>query len=83
MSGRLVLMPNTLDFGVSAQTPLTDVLPLGAIRLAASLRCWVAENAKTTRAFLKRVDAVAPLAQPPQSIWRRCSPRPCAARTWA
>jgi 16S rRNA (cytidine1402-2'-O)-methyltransferase len=76
MSGRLVLMPNTLDFGVSAQTPLTDVLPLGAIRLAASLRCWVAENAKTTRAFLKRVDAVAPLAQPLQAIEIVELPRP-------
>ena len=28
---------------------------------------WVAENAKTTRAFLKRVDAVVPLAQPLQA----------------
>jgi 16S rRNA (cytidine1402-2'-O)-methyltransferase len=29
---------------------------------------WVAENAKTTRAFLKRVDAVVPLARPLQAI---------------
>lgn len=76
MSGRLVLVPNTLDFGVAAQTPLTDVLPLGAIRTAASMRCWVAENAKTTRAFLKRVDAVVPLAQPLQVIEIVELPRP-------
>ena len=76
MSGRLVLVPNTLDFGVDAQTPLTDVLPLGAVRIAASLGCWVAENAKTTRAFLKRVDAVVPLARPLQEIEIVELPRP-------
>lgn len=78
MTGRLVLVPNTLDFGVAVDTPapLTEVLPLGAIRIAASLRCWVAENAKTTRAFLKRVDAVVPLAQPLQAIAIAELPRP-------
>jgi len=76
MSGRLVLVPNTLDFGVAAETPLTDVLPLGAVRIAASLGCWVAENAKTTRAFLKRVDAVVPLARPLQEIEIVELPRP-------
>ena len=44
------------------------MLPLGVIRVAARLGHWVAENAKTTRAFLKRVDAVVPLAQPLQAI---------------
>jgi 16S rRNA (cytidine1402-2'-O)-methyltransferase len=76
MTGRLLLVPNTLDFGVTSEAPLTDVLPLGAIRAAASLRCWVAENAKTTRAFLKRVDAVVPLAQPLQAIEIVELPRP-------
>lgn len=38
------------------------------IRQAATLAHWVAENARTTRAFLKRVEAVVPLAQPLQSI---------------
>src|SRR5205085_1451990 len=62
MKGRLLLVPSTLDFGVAAEVPapLGEVLPMAAIRTAASLRCWVAENAKTTRAFLKRVDAVVP-----------------------
>jgi 16S rRNA (cytidine1402-2'-O)-methyltransferase len=76
MSGRLILVPNTLDFGVASDAPLTDVLPAGAIRIAASLRCWVAENARTTRAFLKRVDAIVPLAQPLQSIEIVELPRP-------
>ncbi len=70
MTGRLYLVPNTLDFGVAdASVPdLQEVLPLGAIRTAASLRYWVVENAKTTRAFLKRVDRVVPLAQPLQQL---------------
>ena len=65
MKGTLYLVPNTLDFGVvhhgadvGAMPDLQDVLPLGVIRIAARLPCWVAENAKTTRAFLKRVNEV-------------------------
>jgi 16S rRNA (cytidine1402-2'-O)-methyltransferase len=38
------------------------------LRVAARLARWVAENAKATRAFLKRVDAVCPFAQPIQEI---------------
>jgi 16S rRNA (cytidine1402-2'-O)-methyltransferase len=37
---------------------------------------WAAENAKTTRALLKRVDAIAPLAQPLQSLHIAELPRP-------
>ncbi len=67
--GRLLLVPNTLDFGIDGVAPdLQDVLPLGVIREAASLRHWVCENARTTRAFLKRVDAVVPLVAPLQSL---------------
>ena len=68
--GKLILVPNTLDFGCPAgQEPdLQDVLPLGVIRTAARLQHWIAENAKTTRAVLKRVAAVVPLAQPLQAI---------------
>jgi 16S rRNA (cytidine1402-2'-O)-methyltransferase len=71
--GRLLLVPNTLDLGClepgTDQTPdLQDVLPMGVIREAARLGHWVAENAKTTRAFLKRVDQVVPLAQALQAV---------------
>lgn len=75
MTGTLYLVPNTLDFGMapseagtSGLPDLQEVMPLGAIRIAARLPCWVAENAKTTRAFLKRVHEVVPLSQPLQSI---------------
>ena len=73
MTGTLYLVPNTLDFGVASveaggMPDLQDVLPLGVIRIAARLPCWVAENAKTTRAFLKRVNDVVPLSQPVQAI---------------
>lgn len=75
--GRLYLMPNTLDFGVpGAEVDLQQVLPLHAIQIAAKLTHWVAENAKTTRAFLKRVDAIVPLQQTLQSLQIAELPRP-------
>ena len=74
--GRLILIPNTLDFGVAGDADLQEVLPLTVIRTAARLTHWVAENAKTTRAFLKRVDAIAPLAQPLQALSIVELPRP-------
>ncbi len=67
--GSLWLVPNTLDFGVAGEpVRLDELLPLAAIRTAAGLRHWVCENAKTTRAFLKRVDAVVPLTVPLQEL---------------
>lgn len=75
--GSLYLVPNTLDFGTTeANAPIGDVLPGSVLRTAARLTDWVAENAKTTRAFLKRVDAVVPLAQALQSIAIIELPRP-------
>ena len=66
---RLYLVPNALDHGTTAASgPLDDVLPRGAIVVAARLEHWLVENAKTARAFLKRVDAVAPLARPLQAL---------------
>ena len=67
MKGRLFLVPTPLDHGCAEQTPLDDVLPLGTIKKAAAIACWISENAKSTRAFLKRVDAQVPLAQPIQA----------------
>ena len=75
--GTLYLVPNTLDFGSAGSvTPIQDLMPLGVIRVAAALGHWISENAKTTRAFLKRVDAVIPLAEPIQSIRIVELPRP-------
>ncbi|MBC7699645.1 SAM-dependent methyltransferase [Aquabacterium sp.] len=80
--GRLLLIPNTLDFGCLAEGPdavlpdLRDVLPMGALTAASRLQHWVCENAKTTRAFLKRVDAILPLAAPLQALDIQALPRP-------
>lgn len=67
-TGRLFLVPLPLDFGCDAQAELGEVLPQGTLREAARLTHWVCENARTLRAYLKRVDAVVPLAAPLQQI---------------
>jgi 16S rRNA (cytidine1402-2'-O)-methyltransferase len=74
--GRLVLVPNTLDLGTEVEVDLRDVLPQAVIARAAALGHWVAENAKTTRALLKRVDRLVPLALPLQLIHISELPRP-------
>jgi 16S rRNA (cytidine1402-2'-O)-methyltransferase len=75
MTGTLLLVPNTLDLGTDA-VDLHEVLPLGVMRRAAALQHWVAEDARSARAFLKRVDAIVPLAQPLQTLDMRELPRP-------
>jgi len=64
----LYLVPAPLDFGCETQAPLQDVLPLGTLQAASRLTHWVCENAKSARACLKRIDAVAPLAAPLQAM---------------
>jgi 16S rRNA (cytidine1402-2'-O)-methyltransferase len=61
--GTLYLVPTPLDFGCNTQAPITDVLPQETLRIAAGVTHWITENAKSTRAFLKRVDAHASLAK--------------------
>lgn len=61
--GTLYLVPTPLDFGCEAEGPLGDVLPQLTLDCAARLTHWISENAKSTRAFLKRVQACTPLAQ--------------------
>jgi 16S rRNA (cytidine1402-2'-O)-methyltransferase len=65
-AGRLYLVPTPLDFGCEQHVPLADVLPAGTIATAAGLTHWVCENAKSARAFLKRVGEVQALAAPLQ-----------------
>ncbi len=77
--GRLLLVPNTLDLG-AAPVDIRQQLPLGVLECAAGLRHWLAEDARSTRAFLKRVHAVVPLAQPLQAIDIRELPRPAKGR---
>lgn len=64
--GTLILVPTPLDFGCAAQAPIGEVLPAATIARAASITHWICENAKTARAFLKRVGEVQPLATPLQ-----------------
>jgi 16S rRNA (cytidine1402-2'-O)-methyltransferase len=61
MSGTLYLIPNTL--GEGDQAALDAVLP-GPVRAqAARLAYFVGENAKSTRAFLKRVGTERPIQE--------------------
>ena len=60
--GRLYLVPTPLDFGCDEMAPLDQVLPAHTLSVAAGLTHWITENAKSTRAFLKRVQAITPLA---------------------
>ncbi|MBL0423115.1 SAM-dependent methyltransferase [Ramlibacter sp. AW1] len=64
--GQLILVPTPLDFGCEAQAEITDVLPAATLAASARLTHWVCENAKSARAFLKRVSASHPLALPLQ-----------------
>ena len=65
--GKLYLVPAPLDFGCERQAPLQDVMPLGTLRVAARLEAWVCENAKSTRAYLKRIHELQPLSTPVQA----------------
>src|SRR6218665_818701 len=64
--GGVYLVPAPLDFGCDSQVPLPDILPASTLQTAARLRHWVCENAKSTRAYLKRIDALHGLATPLQ-----------------
>jgi 16S rRNA (cytidine1402-2'-O)-methyltransferase len=62
-TGTLYLIPNALGPG-----GLDSVIPSPVRELTASLDCFVAENAKTARAFLKRVADTHPLKTTLQAI---------------
>jgi 16S rRNA (cytidine1402-2'-O)-methyltransferase len=74
-AGRLLLVPTPLDHGCEAAVPLAEVLPAGTIAAAAGLNHWICENAKSARAFLKRVGEVQPLAVPLQQMQIQELPR--------
>jgi 16S rRNA (cytidine1402-2'-O)-methyltransferase len=65
--GALYLVPAPLDFGCGEQADIRDTLPLATLETAARITHWICENAKSARACLKRIDAVAPLAAPLQA----------------
>lgn len=67
--GTLYLVPTPLDFGMAQDGPASPDtwLPAETLLVASRLTHWITENAKSTRAFLKRVEAVAGLAAPLQT----------------
>jgi 16S rRNA (cytidine1402-2'-O)-methyltransferase len=75
MSGTLYLVPAPLDFGCGTQSPLEQSMPEGTLQRAAGLQHWVCENAKSTRAYLKRVSELYPLCVPLQSMQLQELPR--------
>jgi 16S rRNA (cytidine1402-2'-O)-methyltransferase len=85
-TGSVLLVPNALDFGAPTPLPLNACLPQAVIERAAGLAHWAVEDAKTARAFLKRVAEHSPLAAPLQSLDIRELPRagkaPAAADGW-
>ena len=73
--GSLFLVPAPLDFGCALQVPLTEVMPAYTLQIAATLQHWVCENAKTTRAYLKRVGTLYPLCATLQDMQIQELPR--------
>jgi 16S rRNA (cytidine1402-2'-O)-methyltransferase len=73
--GHLYLVPAPLDFGCDEVPDLRASIPLGTLTLAAGLTHWICENAKSARAYLKRIDAVCPLALPLQAMQWQELPR--------
>ncbi|QGZ55184.1 SAM-dependent methyltransferase [Paraburkholderia acidiphila] len=59
--GTLYLIPNTLGEGDDAA--LNAVLPMPVRERAGALASYIGENAKTTRAFLKRVGTTRPIQE--------------------
>jgi 16S rRNA (cytidine1402-2'-O)-methyltransferase len=66
--GKLFLVPAPLDFGCAVQAPLRDVLPERTLLCASGLTHWICENAKSARAYLKRIHELYPLARPLQEM---------------
>ena len=65
--GTLYLIPTPLDFGVSVDAAPADLwLPKETMQVASNLTHWITENAKSTRAFLKRVEVAVGIATPMQ-----------------
>jgi len=66
--GKLYLVPAPLDFGCAQQIPLEQSMPMATLSAAACLQYWICENAKSTRAYLKRIAEITPLTGPLQSL---------------
>lgn len=67
-TGTLFLIPNTLGPTEPSPSALSHILPTQVQAITAGLDYFVAENAKTARAFLKLIHVTHPLAKPLQDI---------------
>lgn len=67
MTGCLYLIPNTLG-ELQDAAALASIIPHAVLQMSSHLRHYVAENAKTTRAFLKLVSQLHPLPCAMQEI---------------
>jgi len=65
--GRLYLVPAPLDFGTGSPMPLDQTLPAATLQAAAGITHWICENAKSARAYLKRINECHALAAPLQA----------------
>lgn len=74
-NGRLYLVPAPLDFGCDDLVNLQNTMPWGTLTVASKLQYWVCENAKSARAYLKRVHEVSPLIHPLQALHIQELPR--------
>ena len=75
VNGKLYLVPAPLDFGCASEVDLQATMPWGTLTVAARLQYWVCENAKSARAYLKRVNEVTPLGVPLQALHIQELPR--------
>ena len=67
-NGKLYLVPAPLDFGCDSEMDLQNTMPWGTLTVASRLQYWVCENAKSARAYLKRVNEIVPLRGPLQTL---------------
>ena len=75
VKGKLYLVPAPLDFGCDSDIDLKNTMPWGTLTVAAQLQHWVCENAKSARAYLKRVNEITPLSGTIQSLHIQELPR--------
>ncbi len=68
MTGTLYLIPNTLGQDPESSNPLAHIIPETVQKMTAQLEHFVAENAKTTRAFLKLLNQYHPLSKTLQEL---------------
>lgn len=74
-TGTLYLVPAPLDFGCNEVIDLDASMPNGTLEVASRLSHWICENAKSTRAYLKRIAESHPLCIPLQSMLLQELPR--------